>query len=91
MIEKIEDLQMKIYILVADCGDGSYSLNYVNDPEVIKKLEELDREDKLDPEFTPGCDGDGFHYETITVPDFCTEETLGITFSTLPDIYQEDE
>ena len=25
-----------------------------------------------------GCDGDGFHYDTITVPDGSTYESLGI-------------
>lgn len=82
---------MQIFILISNGGDGSYYPRYVNDPAIIARLEQLDSEGKLNPEYTPGYDGDGFHYETITVPDTCTEESLGITFSSMEELYDENE
>lgn len=78
---------MKIYILISDNGDGSSSINYVNDPEIINKLNDLDDRGLLDYDNCAGVDGDGFHYDTITVPDTCTEESLGIKFSSLEQLY----
>jgi hypothetical protein len=34
---------------------------------------------KYDGEGSLGCDGDGFHYDILMVPDECTLESLGIS------------
>ena len=69
----------KLFVLVSDCGDGSYSPRYTFNEEWIKKQEELDDNGELDCECL-GCDGDGFHYDVLTVPDECTLESLGILY-----------
>lgn len=67
----------KLFILVHDLSDGSFSTVYTFNEEWIKKQEELYEEGELEyPDI--GCDGDGFHYDVLTVPDECTAESLGI-------------
>jgi hypothetical protein len=67
---------MKIlYILVADGGDGSYSLRYTFDTELIHKLEHFNGDGSRDA----GFDGDGFNPNILTVPDDSTYESLGIS------------
>lgn len=68
---------MKLYILVSNGGDGSYSPVFTFDSDLIEKLEKLHNEDILDCE-SGFSDGDGFHYTTINVPDDSTPETLGV-------------
>lgn len=60
-----------LYILIGNGGDGSYYPQYTFNSEFVRKLEEMDSEDF--------SDGDGFHYDTLNVPDECTLESLGIT------------
>lgn len=66
-----------LYILIQDGGDGSFYPQYTFNSEWIKKMEELADNDEINyPDL--GCDGDGFHYDTLKVPDDCTLESLGI-------------
>jgi len=66
-----------LYLLVSNGGDGSYSIQMTLDSKLIEKME---AKDDLDYESDPGCDGDGFHYDTIQVPADATYESLGITY-----------
>lgn len=69
---------MELYILISNGGDGSYHANFVLDPAVLALLQNAYEEDKVDYEYCPGVDGDGFHYSSITVPEGSTKESLGI-------------
>jgi len=60
-----------LYILVGNGGDGSYYPQYTFNAEFIRKLEEMDTDDF--------SDGDGFHYDTLNVPDECTLDSLGVS------------
>lgn len=68
-----------LYVLISDGGDGSYYPHYTFNTELIEKLEKAADEDKMDYDNGIGCDGDGFHYETLNVPVECTAESLGIS------------
>lgn len=76
-----------LYVLVSDGGDGSSYPRFTLSTELIQKLEQADEMGYLDFECAIGCDGDGFHYSTIMVPEDCTPETLKI--SVLPDNYAD--
>lgn len=65
-----------LYVLVQDGGDGSYYPRYTFNKEWIEKQKE--RSD-LDCD-SIGCDGDGFHYDKLTVPDSCTLKSLGLNW-----------
>lgn len=67
-----------LYIMVTDGGDGSYSLTYSLEPDAIAAYEKRYENDELESGDT-GVDGDGFHYDTLTVPDDATYESLGIS------------
>ncbi len=77
----------KLYILISDGGDGSYSPRYTMNPELIKKLQAAADEDRMTYENGVGVDGDGFHYSSVLLPDECTPESLKITV--LPDDYAD--
>lgn len=64
-----------LYILISDGGDGSYYPHYTFNSDWIAKQESRD---DYDYECDLGVDGDGFHYDTLTVPDGCTLKSLGI-------------
>ncbi len=69
----------KLFVLIADGGDGSYYPHYTFNEEWIKQTEERSRtnwDEMCDSHI--GCDGDGFHYDVLMVPDECTLESLGI-------------
>lgn len=68
----------KLYMLVQDCGDGSYYIRYTMSQEWLDAYQERYNNDELDC-FDLGVDGDGFHYQTILVPDDATYESLGIS------------
>jgi hypothetical protein len=68
----------KLYVLVSNGGDGSYSPQFTLDPDLVARLEKAYEEGFMDCGNGIGCDGDGFHYETINVPDNSTPESLGI-------------
>lgn len=69
----------KLFVLVSDGGDGSYNTQYtMNETWIAKQQEKYDNDGYED--YAIGVDGDGFHYKTLTVPDECTLESLGIHF-----------
>lgn len=67
----------KLFILINDGGDGSYYPQFTFNAEWIAKMEEKELNGELCcPDI--GCDGDGFHYTTLNVPEDCALESLGI-------------
>jgi hypothetical protein len=68
-----------LYIVTEDCGDGSYHPKFTLNTDLIHKLQEAYDLDLMDYCNGIGCDGDGFHYTTLKVPDECTYESLGIS------------
>lgn len=78
----------KLYVLSRNGGDGSSYPVFTVDSEVIKHLENLDDEGELDYD-SGWTDGDGFHYETLTIPDDLDPTTLGVSLCTIQDL-QED-
>lgn len=81
---------MNLYVLIRGNGDGSNSLVYVIDPNVIVKMEQLHDDEIMDYDNGGYVDGDGFHYGCITLPDGCTPESLGIRVMTMEDISHYD-
>ncbi len=69
-----------LYILINDCGDGSYSNNFTFNTELVNKLQKAYDEDRMSYDNGIGCDGDGFNYKTLNVPEECTKESLGICY-----------
>lgn len=65
-----------LYVLVSNGGDGSYYPHYTMNEAFIKRMKDKDENGELDYEDL-GCDGDGFHYDTLRVPAFLTLEALG--------------
>lgn len=78
--EKLEGLfeTKTVYVLVSNGGDGSYYPNFTMNDEFIQKLSDKDERGDMDCE-SLGCDGDGFHYDTLRVPAFCTLESLTVS------------
>lgn len=74
----------KLFVLVSDSGDGSYHPQYTFSQEWINIQHERRRRGELDHEDI-GCDGDGFHYDTLMVPDECTLASLGIQDCSIDD------
>ena len=66
-----------LYVLVSDGGDGSYSSVFTLDAAWIARQQQRHDNDRLE-HGDIGVDGDGFHYDTIQVPDDATYESLGI-------------
>lgn len=64
----------KLFVLITDGGDGSQSANYTMNETFVQELAK--RENAESGEI--GVDGDGFHFDTLTVPEDCTLESLGI-------------
>lgn len=67
-----------LYALVSNGGDGSYSIGYTMNKDYIAHLEDLDDQGLMDCEDI-GCDGDGFHYDTLKIPAYLTMKDLGDT------------
>lgn len=71
-------MSKKLFVLVSDGGDGSYNPRYTFNEDWIQ--EQSKKYDNGELEYDSiGCDGDGFHYDVLMVPDECTIESLGIT------------
>lgn len=70
-------MSKKLFVLVGDAGDGSFFTQYTFNEDWIKEKEEKEERGELDIP-SVGYDGDGFHYDILTVPDECTLESLGI-------------
>lgn len=65
----------KLFILVMDCGDGSYIPCFTFNEEWIKERD--DSEAMIGSDYI-GYDGDGFHYTVLNVPVECTLESLDV-------------
>ncbi|QNO00486.1 hypothetical protein phiPsa347_117 [Pseudomonas phage phiPsa347] len=57
-----------LFVLVSNGGDGSYYPHYTLNAKYIQHLEDKYESGEMDYEDL-GCDGDGFHYDTLQVPD----------------------
>ena len=68
----------KLFVLVSNGGDGSYYPHFTFNEEWIERQQEAHDFGELEYD-SLGCDGDGFHYEVLTVPDECTLESLGVS------------
>lgn len=79
-----------LFVLVSDGGDGSYSTQYTFNEEFIQKMDDAYNSGQLDY-CSMGCDGDGFHYDTIKVPDECTYESMGISDCSEGYEFEEEE
>lgn len=69
----------KLFVLISDGGDGSYYPKYTFNKEWVDEQAERYLKDGYE-EYAIGVDGDGFHYDTLMVPDECTLESLGIRY-----------
>lgn len=65
----------KLFVLISDNGDGSQSAHYTTNEAWVTAMAARENSESGDV----GTDGDGFHYDTLTIPDDCTLATLGIT------------
>lgn len=68
-----------LYVFINDGGDGSYSAQYTFNDEWVAAMQEKYDNGELDYDAV-GCDGDGFHYDVLTVPAECTLKSLGIHY-----------
>ena len=73
-------MSKKLFQLVSNGGDGSYSIQSTFNEDWINEQQKRYDNDELDYEYDAGIDGDGFHYDILTVPDNCTLESLGIHY-----------
>lgn len=83
-------MSKKLFVLTSDGGDGSRGTHYTFNEAFVKRMEERYDNDELDYDAL-GVDGDGFGYDTLTVPDECTLESLGIHSDAARDFAEEDE
>ena len=79
-----------LYILIEDCGDGSYANRFCLDKALIDRQEDRYNNDELE-HGEPGVDGDGFSYSEVTVPDGSTPESLGLSQWHMFTINEEEE
>lgn len=71
-------MAQKLFVLTSDNGDGSRGTHYTMNEDWIKEMKAKYDRDELDEMYAIGCDGDGFHYDTLTIPDGLTLQDLGI-------------
>ena len=64
--------------MTENCGDGSYCPRFTFNAGWIAEQEKRDAKGELDFEQDIGCDGDGFHYTTLILPDDVTLKSMGI-------------
>lgn len=69
----------KLFVLVSDGGDGSYTPRFTMNEEWIARQQQRADDGELDYDDL-GCDGDGFHYTVLHVPEECTLASLGISY-----------
>ena len=70
-----------LFVLIRNCGDGSFYPQYTLDKTLIDQLYAKYSDPNCSDwnEYTAGVDADGFHCSEINVPDDATYESLGIT------------
>lgn len=78
----------KLFVLISDGGDGSSYPHYTFNEEFIQRLQQKDQAGESE-HGDIGVDGDGFHYDTLNVPDECTLESLGVRYDAASD-YADD-
>lgn len=66
-----------LYVLITDGGDGSYSPHFTFNSVFVEAVESKYNNGHLE-HGDLGVDGDGFSYTTLSVPDECTIESLGV-------------
>lgn len=71
-------MSKKLFVLVDNGGDGSNYPRYTFNQKWIDEQQERYDNGESDYEYDIGVDGDGFHYDALTVPDECTLESLGV-------------
>jgi hypothetical protein len=70
-----------LYVIVKNCCDGSFHTTYTFNEQWVLDLESrIDSGEATEYEMEVYCDGDGFHYDILTVPEECTLASLGITY-----------
>lgn len=70
-----------LYVINRSSGDGSFHTAYTFNEQWVLDLENrIDSDDATEYELEVYCDGDGFHYDILTVPEECTLASLGITY-----------
>lgn len=70
-----------LYVVIKNCGDGSSTACYTFNEKWIRSHEFRYEAGLMDCyEMEEWCDGDGFHYDILTVPEECTLESLGIHY-----------
>lgn len=70
-----------LYVIIRNLGDGSCSASYTFNEQWVLDLETKLGSGKCESwEFETYCDGDGFHYDVLKVPEECTLESLGIHY-----------
>ena len=70
-----------LYVVIKNCGDGSSTACYTFNEKWVTDMEIRDGDYRLQEwEMEEWCDGDGFHYDILTVPEECTLESLGIHY-----------
>lgn len=69
----------QLFVIISDSGDGSFHAHYTFNKDWIEERERKYQNGDLDY-CSIGVDGDGFHYDTLTVPGECTLKSLGILF-----------
>jgi len=67
----------KLYLVISDNGDGSQSIRMTLDDAVIEHLYQMEDDGELDDCYQSG---DGLQVSSVTIPDECTLETLGISY-----------
>lgn len=74
----------KLFVLASNGGDGSSYPQYTFNEEWITKMDDAyDNDPDFDHE--RWADGDGFHYDILTVPEECTLASLGIRYDCASD------
>lgn len=68
-----------LYVLPSNNGDGSCTIKYTFNMDWIMAMEEAYSSGE-DFDYERWADGDGFHYDSLTVPDECTLKSLGILY-----------
>lgn len=77
-------MSKKLFILISDGGDGSYSSHFTFDADFVQQLQERYNAGHLE-HGDLGVDGDGFHYSTLDLPDDSTLESIGVRYDAATD------
>ena len=77
----------RLFILISDSGDGSQSLSYTFDGDLVTDMS--NRQEELDDEWQSG---DGLQYSVLIVPADFTYSDLGLSkHDILSNPFEEDD